>query len=92
MACTDESRLITMSRGSQPSHLGSHLVAGVVIRKWQTAIVVCWRCLLPRDVQSVRACRERIYWLQDQHDHRLRPPEGVVVLLGYRFLSHTTRF
>ena len=29
--------------------------------------------------------------VQDQHDHRLRPPAGVVVLLGSRFLSHTTR-
>ena len=28
---------------------------------------------------------------QDKHDHRLRPPAGVVVLLGSRFLSHTTR-
>jgi len=26
-----------------------------------------------------------------QHDHRLRPPAGVVALLGSRFLSHTTR-
>ena len=31
-----------------------------------------------------------IYWFQDQHDHRLSPPTGVVVLLGSRFLSHTT--
>ena len=28
---------------------------------------------------------------QDQHDHRLRPPAGVVVLLGSRFLSRATR-
>ena len=29
--------------------------------------------------------------LQDQHDHRLRPPAGVVVPRGSRSLSHTTR-
>jgi hypothetical protein len=29
--------------------------------------------------------------LQDQHDHLLRPPTGVIVLLGSGFLSHTTR-
>ena len=34
---------------------------------------------------------ERIYLLQDQRDHIRRPPAGVVVLLGSRFLSHTTR-
>ena len=28
----------------------------------------------------------RIYGLRDQHDHRLRPPAGVVVLLGSQFL------
>ena len=29
--------------------------------------------------------------ITDQHDHRLSPPAGVVVLLGSRFLAHTTR-
>jgi len=33
---------------------------------------------------------EKIYWLQDQHDHRRRTPAGVVVLPGSRFLSHCT--
>ena len=37
-----------------------------------------------------RPC-ERIYGLHDQHDHRRKPPAGVVVLLGSRFLSHSTR-
>ena len=31
------------------------------------------------------------YWLQDRHDHRRRPPAGVVVPPGSRFLSHNTR-
>ena len=35
------------------------------------------------------ATPERIYGLQDQHDHRLSPPAGNFVLLGSRFLSHT---
>ena len=26
-----------------------------------------------------------------QHDHRLRPPAGIIARLGSRFLSHTTR-
>ena len=31
---------------------------------------------------------EKISGLQDQHDHRRRPPAGDVVRLGSRFLSH----
>ena len=34
---------------------------------------------------------ERIYGSHDQYDHRRRPPAGVVVLLGSRFLSDTAR-
>ena len=36
-----ESRLITMSRGAQPSHFGSHLVALVRIRVWGLPTRMC---------------------------------------------------
>ena len=37
------------------------------------------------------ALDERICRLEDQHDHRRRPPAGVVVPLGSGFSPHATR-
>ena len=41
--------------------------------------------------RNLVAAWERFFILQDQHAPRRRPPAGVVVLLGSRLLSHTTR-